>query len=321
MTEFRRAEGQLIFRDDTIGQILTAACQNLREGAFAEAVDALEKVLEMDMEYPGAASALKCAAFWNERLERDRLPGEGFERAEMLLAQWRLFLAFVERLADVPEPHLFAIKQYVFSTALASYLGAGADSEPTDPDVLLQVGRCYKGAGNYEKAIEHLERANEARRDDARILAELADCYSLVNESRAAKVFFREAFFIDAQAVDLSGLESPLVGRLAAKLRGMGVTGPALNEWIPVYGAIWGVLSVRRELRPLELGKLKQAIHGLEKDLGTVSAREITVPRLINRYFWLIDHYLASGEERARIDEVLGKIRDLDERVYREYTS
>ena len=84
----------------------------------------------MDMEYPGAASALKCAVFWKERLEKDRLPGDGFERGEMLLAQWRLFLAFVERLADVPEMHLFAVKQFVFSSALASYLGAGAARSP-----------------------------------------------------------------------------------------------------------------------------------------------------------------------------------------------
>ena len=319
--EYRAGGGQLIFRNDSIEQILDAACQNLKEGAFADAVEALERVLEMDMEYPGAASALKCAAFWNERLDRDRLPADGFERGEMLLAQWRLFIAFAERLADVPEAIQFAIKHHVFTTALACYLGAGADADPPDAGILLQLGRCCKGAGNYEKAVEHLERANEVRREDARILAELADCYSLVNESRAAKVFFREAFFIDAQAIDVPALESPLIGRVAAKLRGMGISGPSLNEWIPVYGAIWGVFSVRRELKPLELGKLKQAIHQLEKEPGTVAERELTVPRLINRYFWLIDHYLASGEERERVDEVLLKIRDLDERVHREYTT
>ena len=96
--------------------------------------------------------------------------------------------------------------------------------------MLLQIGRCCKGIGNYERAIENLERANIERKDDARILAELADCYSLVNESRAAKVFFREAFFLDPQAIDLAGLESPLIQRLAARLREMGFTGPALTS-------------------------------------------------------------------------------------------
>jgi len=305
--------------DDTINQVLNTACQNLREGAFSEAIDALEKVLEMDVEYPGAASVLKCASFWSERLERELVPRDGFERGETLLAYWKLFLAFEQRLADVPERYLFAIKQYVFSSALASYLSASAEQEPTDPDLLLQVGRCCKGIGNYEKAIEHLERANLERKEDAQILAELADCYSLVNETRAAKVFFREAFFIDAQAIELAGLESPLIARLSAKLRGRGLSGPALNEWIPVWGAIWGVFNVRRELKPLELGKLKQAVYQLEKERE--AERELLVPRLINRYFWLIDHYLAAGEQRERIEEVLERIRDLDPQVHREYTT
>ena len=313
-------ERRLIHPDDAINQILTTACQNLREGEFSEAVDALERVLELDVEYPGAASMLKCASFWSERLERELVPRDDFERGETLLALWRLFLAFEQKLADVPERCLFAIKQYVFSSALASYLSASAEHEPTDPDLLLSVGRCCKGLGNYEKAIEHLERANQEKKEDARILAELADCYSLVSETRAAKIFFREAFFIDAQAIDLGALESPLITRLAARLRDMGLEGPPLAEWMPVYGAIWGVFNMRREIKPLEFGKLKQAIYQLEKDLAARADRDLAVPRLINRYFWLIDHYLAVGEQRERIEEVLAKIRDLDPRVHREYT-
>lgn len=291
---------------------------------FSEAIDALEQILEIDFAYPGASSALKCAAFWKERIDREHAPRDGFERAEHLMAQWRLFQAFTDRLPDVPERCIFGIKQFVFSTALACYLSAAPETEEGggDPDVLLQIGRCCKGLGNYERAIESLERANIEKKEDARILAELADCYALVNEDRAAKVFLREAFFLDPQAIDLAGLESPLVLRLADKLRAMGYTGPALVEWIPVYGVILGVFNVKREMKPLELGKLKQAIYQLEKDCRTAgAAREVLVPRLINRYFWLIDHYLAAGEPRERIEEILAKIRELDPRVHREYTA
>jgi len=45
------------------------------------------------------------------------------------------------------------------------------------------------------------------------------------------------------------------------------------------------------------------------------------VPRLINHYFWLIDHYLASGEERQKIEEVLERIKALDPAIYKEYTN
>ena len=317
-------EGMSIARDDAVIQILLTVYQALKEGSFSDAIDALEKILEIDVEYPGASSALKCAGFWKERLDKEHAPRDGFEKGEQLLAHWRLFQVFAERLADVPERCMFAIKQFVFSSALASYLSAAPELEQGggDPDVLLQVGRCCKGIGNYERAIENLERANDEKREDPRILAELADCYSLVNESRAGKVFFRESFFIDPQAVDLAGLESPLIQRLAGKLRDRGYSGPALAEWIPVYGTIWGVFSVKREMKPLEFGKLKQAIYQLEKECAAGGAgREILVPRLLNRYFWLIDHYMSAGEPRERVEEVLAKIRELDPRVHAEYTT
>jgi hypothetical protein len=89
-----------------------------------------------------------------------------------------------------------------------------------------------------------------------------------------------------------------------------------------VYGTIWGVFSVKREMKPLEFGKLKQAIHQLEKECAAGGAgREILVPRLLNRYFWLIDHYMSAGEPRERVEEVLAKIRELDPRVHAEYTT
>jgi tetratricopeptide (TPR) repeat protein len=316
--------GQPLFRDEAVLQFYTGVAQALREGLFAEAIDALEKILEIAIDYPGASAALKCAAFWKEQLEREHTARDGFERGEQLMAQWRLFQAFAERLPDMPERCLFAIKQFVFSSSLACYLSAEAGSGQTggDPDVLLQIGRCCKGLGNYERAIENLERANIERKEDPRILAELADCYSLVNEARAAKVFFRESFFLDPQAIDLAGLESPLVQRLAGRLRAMGYAGPALAEWMPVYGAIWGVFNVKREMKPLEFGKLKQGIYQLEKDGSAAgAARDLLVPRLINRYFWLIDHYLTTGEPRERIEEILAKIRELDPRVHQEYTA
>jgi len=337
-------------------EIFDTVCHALRQGMFAEAIDALEHLLERDVEFPGAASTLRCAAFWREQQDqgpagpaflqtgngKDPRGGEaldGFERGEQLMGQWRLFQVFAARLADVPERCLFAIKQFVLSSALVSY-GAGGSEEgdrqgelargggpgteadaADDPYLLLQLGRCFKGLGNYERAIECLERANRLAREDARVLAELADCYSLVNESRAAKVFFREAFYVDPQAVDLSGLESPLVNRLAVRLRQKGYVEPLLNEWMPVYGTVWGVFNVKREMKPLEFGKLKQAIYRLERERGlTGPDGERAVPRLINRYFWLIDHYLTTGEPRDRVEEVLQKLKETDAAVHAEYT-
>jgi hypothetical protein len=81
------------------------------------------------------------------------------------------------------------------------------------------------------------------------------------------------------------------------------------------------VFNVKREMKPLELGKLKQSIFLLQKEIETEPRARGLVPRLINRYFWLIDHYLTVGETRERIEEILERIREIDPRVYREYAT
>ena len=314
-------EGQLRSRDDSIGRLLDAAWQDLREGLHAEAFGKLERALALDVGRPGTASALKCTAFWRERQARLDALKDPWEQGEAILAQWRLFVPFAERLGDVPERCLFSLKQRAFSTALALYrrvLEAGAGE---DPELLSRIGRCAKGVGTYDLAIEFLERANRERGGDAAILAELADAYSLAGEEREAKVFFREAFFLDPQAVDLGLLESPLVARLAARLRDDGVRGARAGR----VGA-----RVRGHLGRLQRAAGAEAAGARPAEAGHLPARTggpprgepaVLVPRLINRYFWLIDHYRTVGESRERVEEVLDRVRELDPRVHRDYTT
>jgi len=309
-------EEQLTFGDAKIVETLNTVFQLFKEGDFSGSMELLSKAMEIDLSYPGLSATFQCASFWKERREKDAGAKEPFEKGEILLAQWKLFLVFLERLPDVPEKCLYALKRHVFAKALG-YFNRIAETE--DADLFFRIGRCNKGLGNYDAATEALEKANRCRPEDPGILAELADCYSLVSEVRAAKVFFREAFFLDPQAPDLASLESPMIQRLAARVRRMGIAEPEVAEWIPVYGTVYGVFNVKRQMKPLELGKLKQSIYALEKDVGRPDRPASLVPRLINRYFWLIDHYLGSGEEKEKVGEILEKIRDLHPEVHREY--
>ena len=170
--------------------------------------------------------------------------------------------------------------------------------------------------------MEYLEACNHQNPDDPQILAELADCYAFVDEVKAAKAFFREAFFIGPEKINVSSLESRMMQRLVRSLSDMGFSGPDMAEWIPVYGVVFGILNVKRELRSLEYGKLKQSIFSLESHLISEEPHESYVePRLINRYFWLIDHYISSGDPREKVDEVLSRIRELNQSIYDQYTN
>jgi hypothetical protein len=159
---------------------------------------------------------------------------------------------------------------------------------------------------------------------NGQILSELADVYALLEETRSAKLYFREAFFWDSQGIDLRSMESELIKRLRDRVRSeFGYAGAELAEWIPIYGSLYGVFSVKRGLGALELGQLKQSIFSLEVELRNRPDNEaILRPRLINRYFWLIDHYEnVQGEPGlpGLIEETMLKIKVIDPDIYERY--
>ncbi|MBN1686067.1 MAG: tetratricopeptide repeat protein [Spirochaetales bacterium] len=302
-------------------ELLKSAYEMLKNGRFSDAGDILENALSVDFDNPEVICALKCAGFWTERENRYNSISDPYERGEYLMKQWKAFLSFLDRDEASFEQGKYSLKQWVFSKALSDFIVLLDGPAGSDPEILFRVGQCYKGKGNYRQALEYLEACNHQKADDPRIIAELADCYAFINETQAAKIFFREAFFIDPQRIDLDSLESMMIVRLVAKLKELGYEVPALSEWIPVYGVLYGVFNVKRELRSLEYGRLKQSIFTLQSKLAEEGKKGFEIePRLINRYFWLIDHYLSSGDSREKIDEVLQKIHAINPAIHERYT-
>ena len=335
---------QLTFAENDIAHMVNGAYGKLRSGAFGEAARLLERTLELDVEYEGVGAALKSVRYWAERQQRLDEIETSAERAGYLLDQWAAFRGFAARIGDLPERCYQDIKHYIHATAVANLLQTSASETPaaagtgyTRPSPqarrLLLLGHSLKAMGDFANAVRYLEHARRLERDWAPLLAELADCYSLIEESRAAKIFFREAFFLGAAEIPIEELESPMIRRLVAAVKATGITSN-VPEWVPVYGVLLGAFSVTRELTALEYGKLRQSIFELEQRLGVATTPDrppvdppepsddqaALLPRLINRYFWLIAHFLATHEERAKVEDILRRIKVLDIGVYQQYT-
>jgi tetratricopeptide (TPR) repeat protein len=311
-------------QDIQLDSILEDAYTAIREDELDNAIELLEKGLSIDFENTEVVSALKYVNFWRERERVFSAINSVFEKGEYLLNQWKVFNDFCDRIGRESERCLNSLRQYVFSKALHLFESLLDESGNSDGELMLRIGRCYKGKGEYDKALECLSSAARERQEDPEILAELADCYALVNEENSAKVFFREAFFIAPQKIDITNLESEMIKRLVDKVKEMGYQHPVLEEWIPVYGVLFGIFTVKRELRSIEYGKLKQSIYALERENRENSGdKDIVVPRLINRYFWLIDYYMnvkdGRQEDRKRINEILLKLKELNAAVYHQY--
>jgi tetratricopeptide (TPR) repeat protein len=301
--------------------LLQKAYGCLKQGDGNAAFAILEEALKKDCEHPEVLYALKCLIWWFERIKKLEDFQNPFEQGDFLLSQWEPFNAFSDRLGRIGDSCLYAMRHFVFSRALSlfqSILGDGTNRQ--DPGLLFLVGRCFKGVGNYDEAIKYLEQASRFRREDGAVLSELADVNALLGDFRAAKVLFREAFFLDPQGIDLFSMESEMIVRLRDKVRDLGFTGPALAEWIPVYGCIWGVFSIKRELKPVEAGRLKQDVQTLENEFrNRQDGNETVKPRLINRYFWLIDHYEHIRDKRELVEETMLKIQFVDPEICKLY--
>ena len=308
-------------REDVVDKLIHQAYESLKLRETAAAQSFLKRALETDFEHPEVLYALKCLNWWLAKLQRLDDFGNPYEQGGYLLSQWKSYYAFLDRIEDSYDSCQYALKRFVFCRALECFLPLLDDSaNQQDPALLLQAGRCCKGAGDWEEAIAYLEQAGRYRRDDSAILSELADVNALLGEMRAAKVLFREAFFLDPQGIDLYGLESELIVRLRDRVKEAGFTAQELAEWIPVWGYIWGVFSVKRELKPVEQGRLKQSILSLENEYRSKNGGDpLLKPRLLNRYFWLIDNCEHNRDTSGLLDETILKIKFIDPMVYEHY--
>lgn len=296
-------------------------------GELRHAKNLLTDELTLDLENRDLVTAIQCCTFWVDTFEGLEQK-DSFEQGESLVTRWREFKQFLDKNESIVSELIYAIKKGVFTFALEQYNKAYEDRTPRiHAEVCRKIGLCYKKLGSYEEALNFLVEANNTMPGCANILAEMADCYDLCGQNKLAKVIFREAFFIDAEKVDIAFLDSPLVNNLIKKVKEVGKKDKKpfslqeLQEWIPVYGTLYGVFNVRRTLKSQEVGRLKQDIYAKENEMkNPANNLEILQPRLLNMYFWLIDHYDLSNDSGAKIHEVLLKIKILDSNIYSQYT-
>ena len=301
--------------------LLKNAYEKLKASDAQTACVFLEQALDIDYENQEVKYALKCVHWWLEHTRRIDEIKNPFEKGSLLISLFKQYHVFLGQFKEVYDQCQYAVRYYVYSRALSYFIEVlNCPANQHDHGLLLLVGRCHKGIGNYDDALDFLEQAVRIRRDDAQILAEVADINALLAQAKTAKALFREAFFLDPSKIDLRYLESAFILKLMERVSELGYKNEELNEWIPVYGYLWGVFSVKRELKQMEAGRLKQAIFSLEAEYESNPARRnILKPRLLNHYFWLIDYYESYKEDSSLIEETLLKIKVADSDIYNMY--
>lgn len=301
---------------------LKDALNFLEMGNPVQAQKIIGTLFETDLGSRDLIYTNRCCTYWIDSNRRLREIENPYERGERLLDEWKNFKAFLASEKYTFEPAFFAVQHGFFTEALKSYTELlEAKDSLQRAESYRKAGICYKKLGDFENARDFLTEANSIIQGRSQILAELADSYSLCGEDKISKVLFREAFFIDSDSIDLEFLDSELIKCLAKKVSDMGYSGKLLQAWIPVYGVLYGIFNVKRELHSQDVIRLKTNIYAMENEYKdpSCSIKDLT-PRLLNSYFWLIDHYVLTHEDTSKINEILLKIKILDSSVYEMYT-
>lgn len=302
---------------------LQEAILNLRLGQPEEAYEITSSLFEHELESKELVYTNRCCVFWIEAKKRLNQIDDPYERSENTLLEWKSFKNFITHEIEVYEPAFYAVKKGFFTNALNNFskLLDGSDSLQK-AEMYKRTGICYKKLGDFENARMCLIEANNAHEGLSSVLAEMADCYSLCGDDRLGKVLFREAFFRNPEFIDIDFLDSQLIKYLIQKVQEKGFNGKTLLYWIPVYGVIEGVFNIKRDLSSLEVAKLAKNIYQMENEYKEPYCNtEVLVPKLLNSYFWLIDHYVLTHENVSKINEILLKIKILDSKIYEAYTN
>lgn len=259
--------------------------------------------------------------YWLDSIRRLGNIEDPYEKTDKILTEWKNFINYAAKEKETFKPALYAVQKGYFTNALQIFSSLLEDKDALQKaEMYRKAGICYKKLGDFENARAFLTEANSIYPNLSSVIAELADCYSLCGEDRIGKVLFREAFFTNPEGIDLEFLDSELIKCLIEKTSEKGFTGKALQYWIPVFGVLLGVFNIKRELTSQEVARLKKNIYAMENEYKDPSCNsEILVPKLLNSYFWQIDHYVLTNENTDKINETLLRIKILDSNVYEQY--
>lgn len=315
-------DGQLTFEDDPEALKIKTAVNLIRLGDFTAASRQFRAVFEANPENVEAQAGIRAAEFWNNRSETIRSMPSGLEKGRFLKTEWNRFEDFLGEGNSRSSLPVEAVRTYIFTEAIHCFSHAYNNTISPDIGLFHDIGECYCNIREYARAIQTFEFAWDLKRDDSRILARLADAYHAWKEDadtwKKARLLFREAFLYEPENIELERLTTPWMLELVRKTEEAGFSGDEVALWLPLFAAAEHQFNVKRELEDHELSLLTGQVYALEKEIRQPGAETRRImPRLLNRYLWLIDHYQVEENDTVKVDILKKKFQEMEPEFFK----
>lgn len=318
--------GQLTFSDDPLLNGINEVYQLIEHGDFSGAVALLDRLMELNPDYPGLIESYRASRFWKNREKDLKSLDDGKDTAEFLMAQWNIFHEYAEQKQMTASTAYRVAMRYVFFKASDHYKYAFREQQDTSNNFnfLLNLGDCFLRLEEYQSAVDTLEYAKNSYRSSARLLAILGEAYFHLGDVPRSLLHFREAFFVDPAEIDLDIIRAKPLVELVETVRAER-PGVAAAEWVPVYGFIKDIFYVKRNINVHQLEGIKKDVYNLELTYQKMTADQLQsssiLPRLLNKYLWLLDYYEFQNYNFENIAQIRERLITLDRELFQQFFS
>ncbi len=316
---------QLTSSNDPLLTGINEVYQLIEEGNFNEVIRKLDNLMDINPDYPGLAEGYRTAKFWSNRADEIESLAKGKQTADFLMREWEDFKGYAASNRMIDSTAYVSAMKYIFFNASEHYKIAFKEQESTADnfDLLLNLGMCFLILGEYKASIETLEYARSSNRNNARLNSLLGEAYFNINDASRGLLFFKEAFFINPAEVDLTPLKSKPIRDLIEITKSRKPDAGDFREWMPVFGFTRDILFARRNMNSEQVEAVKREIYTLEKNLHALSKERVKetnlIPRLINKYIWMLDYFRFQNYDFESITEIKNRLIELDKDTFEEY--
>jgi len=317
-------KGQLTFNDNPLLIKFNEGLSYIQKGNFQKTLEIMEEIFSQNQNFSGVVDTIKSVKFWQNRWNQVSLYSKGVERANYLLREWKNYENFILKSKIEFERVVIAIKNFIFKAIIKNLILNYQEYEIPNIDILIKIGEIFIEIEEYKKALETLEYARMFKKKDSYLLSLLGEVYYHLGEEDKSKIAFKEAFLYDPQNIKLNKIKAKYIHKILDEIKqtNKGVDDYLLLEWIPVYGVLMNVFNVTKELNESDFNKILQEVQDLENEFFNKRFYKDTVePKLINRYFWLLDYYSSQMENNEYFEMYLKKLKDINEKIYQKYIS
>ncbi len=317
--------GQLTFSDDPLQQESAEIYQLISEGNFQEAIKKADQLMNLNPDFPGVVEAYRTAKFWSNREQEIKQTGEGKKTADFLMEEWVAFEDYASYKEMKSSSAYKSAMRYIFFKAAEQYKLAFQHNEETNDkfDLLINLGECFLRLKEHKYAIETLEYAMTSYKSNAKLLFILGESYYHIDDIPKCLLYMREAFQIDPSKIDLSLIEAKPILEIIDAIKASGKNVRDVREWIPIFGFLTDIFYVRRNLNKHQVESLKREVFNLENSLGRMNSDDIEatniLPRIINKYLWLLDYYEHQNMNIENTDQIKNRLLSFDKELFQEF--